>query len=87
MPYIPPEDRKVLDSGERKPATVGELNYVITRQVIDYLDGQISYDTINAVVGCLESVKVEMNRRFTAPYEDSKVRQNGDVWPSPEALQ
>lgn len=79
MPYIERGRRIAVSSGET-PATAGELNYAITRQVHSYIrqHGQ-RYETYNAVIGVLEAAKLELYRRLVAPYEDSKIQQNGDV--------
>ena len=79
MPYIPEDDRKELQV--RSPKTPGELNYVITTTVLDYVDDHAqNYETINAVIGALECAKLELYRRLAAPYEDAKIKQNGDVY-------
>ncbi len=84
MPYIAPEDRARLDRGEA-PASAGELNYAITRLVDAYMEraGGIRYARLNEVVGALECAKLELYRRLAAPYEDEKIRENGDVYRSP----
>lgn len=79
MPYIVQAGRKALE--ERRPQSPGELNYMVTMLVNDYLAhyGK-SYETINAIVGVLECAKLEMYRRIAAPYEDLKLLENGDVY-------
>lgn len=81
MPYIKIEDRKRLDSGGR-PGTAGELNYLITKLVDNYLGekGQIRYVHLNEVIGVLECAKLELYRRIAAPYEDRKLAETGDVY-------
>jgi len=80
MPYITKKDRERL-ALKCKPATVGELNYVITRLIDMYLGyNSFHYADINAVVGVLECVKLELYRRLAAPYEDKKKEENGDVY-------
>ena len=86
MPYIKQKERdelmnlliKVLDM----PAdNAGQLNYVITLVVISYLNKHgKKYQTMNDIVGALEGAKAEFQRRVVAPYEDEKIRQNGDVY-------
>lgn len=79
MPYIKQQARNVLDMGGR-PANPGELNYVITKIIKDYTyQNGVCYATINEVVGVLQSVQQEYYRRVVAPYEDEKIRVNGDV--------
>jgi hypothetical protein len=47
-----------------------------------YMDYQkLSYQTINDIVGALEGAKLEFYRRVAVPYEESKRRINGDVYP------
>lgn len=38
-----------------------------------------SYNTLSDVVKAMECAKLEFVRRHLAPYEDSKILQNGDV--------
>ena len=81
MPYVTQEDRKRLDAGER-PQGAGELNYVITRILDEYLaaKGGLRYAHLNEVVGVLECAKLEIYRRLAGPYEDRKIAENGDVY-------
>ena len=82
MPYIKPGDRRELDENLRSPATSGELNYVFTRAAIFYVRTHgLSYTTINDIVGALDGAKVEFQRRVAGPYEDTKIANNGDVYP------
>jgi len=80
MPYIEPKRRKELDL-KFDPKTAGELNYVITSQLTNYifLNGE-SYQTFNDIIGALEGAKLEIYRRLIVPYEDRKSRENGDVY-------
>lgn len=80
MPYITPEQRTAL-STRKIPVSAGELNFVITMAVQDYL-GLLgtSYANLNDVLGVLEAVKLELYRRVVAPFEDRKMKENGDVW-------
>jgi hypothetical protein len=79
MPYIKREDReRVLQSSEA--TTPGELNYLFTELIETYIRGQLNYQRINDVIGALEGAKLEFYRRVAAPYEDSKIAENGDVY-------
>jgi hypothetical protein len=83
MPYIKQDDRRVIDIVLDVPvmSNAGELNYVLTKVVKDYLEQfGISYQTMNDIVGALDGAKVEFQRRIVAPYEDKKIKQNGDVY-------
>ena len=63
------------------PITVGDLNYILTNVCKAYMKKQIyiNYQTYNDVIGALECCKLEMYRRSIAPYEDDKIKENGDV--------
>ena len=80
MPYIVNSAREQLDNGGL-PNSAGELNYVISSLVDEYLQeyGK-NYTNINEVIGVLECAKLELYRRVAAPYEDDKIDQNGDVY-------
>ena len=59
----------------------GALNYLITLQCKNYIDKNgLSYGTINDVVGALTCAKDEFYRRVAVPYEDEKIKTNGDVY-------
>ena len=82
MPYISEAQRKALWSDARLPASAGELNYAFTMLALDYMQRRgKSYASINDVIGALESAKLEFYRRYVAPYEDTKIAENGDVYP------
>jgi hypothetical protein len=81
MPYIKWKRRMDILPGEMPHAeTAGELNYIITWLVKDYLDDNPNYERFNSAVGVLESAKLELYRRKVAPYEDEKIKENGDVY-------
>lgn len=79
MPYIPLADRAFA---RECPETPGELNYAITRLVIDYLDrqGACTYENINACLGAMAGAQAEFYRRVAVPYEDLKLALHGDVF-------
>lgn len=81
MPYIPPARRRELDSDVDYEKTPGELNYSITNLIVSYLDEtKCTYADYNEVIGVLECAKLELYRRMVAPYEDTKMKENGDVY-------
>ena len=82
MPYIKQEYRDVLAVGN-PPQNVGELNYVITSTIIEYLRQQpkVNYEVLNGVIGVLEAAKLEFYRKIVGPYENLKIAENGDVYP------
>lgn len=92
MPYIkqnqrPPYDQLIKDvvkvvneystAGKHR---AGQLNYFITKLLVScYQDVGLNYQNHNEVIGLLECIKQEFYRRQTAPYEDIKIKENGDV--------
>jgi len=81
MPYVDQETRKRLDGGDA-PAAAGELNYMISKLIDQYLidKGGVRYAHINEVIGVLECAKLEAYRRIASPYEDVKISESGDVY-------
>ena len=80
MPYIPEIDRPHLVKGTFTPRTAGELNFLLTYLCDNYLKNDLNYNKINEVIGVLECCKLELYRRIAAPYEDTKIVENGDVY-------
>ena len=90
MPYIKKERRLELTKGLSTPQNAGELNYLLTYYLIDYLKysgwngtgdlPETTYQKINDIVGALEGAKAEFYRRVAVPYEKSKIKSNGDVY-------
>jgi hypothetical protein len=87
MPYIKPDDKAYPPSHASnmwvtdKDSAPGELNWKIAVLVDGYLRTYgVDYQRLNDVVGALECNKLEIYRRLAAPYEDQKIRDNGDVF-------
>jgi hypothetical protein len=90
MPYIKKERRVELIQYDatgmyirtRDMTSSGELNFAITSLVLDYVNGirPLSYSSINDAIGALECAKLELYRRLASPYEDKKIKENGDVY-------
>lgn len=92
MPYIKQERREGplgLGFDGNIPGTAGELNYVLSQVVWQYLEwyggscsplGNECYQAYNDVIGVLECLKLEVYRRLVAPYEEEKMAENGDVF-------
>ncbi len=87
MPYIDQESRQVLAPGIQACTetvdtwTTGMLNYVITRICMQWLNfhGK-GYKQLIEMIGTLECVKLEFYSRVVSPYEDEKMKDNGDVY-------
>lgn len=79
MPYIKSTEKPGVIATLR-PDTAGQLNFLLTYIVRLYAETHPGYQGINDVVGALEGAKLEFYRRFAAPYEDTKIQENGDVY-------
>lgn len=88
MPYIKQEDRNKFESLVQEMydknvhfTSGGELNFLISSLCDSYW--QISdqnYQAISDIMAALEGAKLEFYRRKAAPYEDRKLKENGDVY-------
>ena len=81
MPYV---IRKLRGPALKAGASnVGELTYVLTRTVLDYLartPDPPRYRDYAEVLGALEATKLELYRKRISLYEDEKCAANGDVY-------
>lgn len=87
MPYILKENR------EKYSEPLKHLTNLLKKQPIEQVDGEINYIittilkevyplryfNLNRAIGVMESCKLEFYRRVVGPYEDVKIRENGDV--------
>lgn len=86
MPYIKHEKRvEFLNSGyDALPFKIkcgGDLNFIISDLCNEYLRvNGVSYKNLNELIGAIECAKLELYRRMAAPYEDLKIKENGDVY-------
>lgn len=85
MPYISQDTRtRIAEDAPGRPIinTVGELTYILTMTILDYLkQHDLRFDTIAEVRGALASTLSEFDRRVAFPYENRKKLKNGDVYP------
>ncbi len=95
MPYIKEHIRKSLDNSvlnlcaeikavsNTNDALCGNLNYIIFKIIRELTDhnngGQKNYARFNNILGALECCKLEIYSRMISPYEDEKIKENGDV--------
>ena len=94
MPYIKENQRAFLDEAVDKNvesishnnilsdaeflSVAGELNYIFS-STLGKLMGNPSYAKLAVITGVLENIKQEFYRRVGEPYEDKKIRENGDI--------
>lgn len=83
MPYITESHRRfLLGEPAASPTNPGELNFVLTMVILDYVDQfpGLTYSVINDVSGALTECLSEFRRRLVVPYETTKAFVNGDVY-------
>jgi hypothetical protein len=87
MPYITQqrreELREPLDNFLKELSTrdlsAGDLNYMISKIVWCEYNKNKGYTQANSLLGVLDGVTREFYRRKVAPYEDAKIKENGDI--------
>jgi len=80
VPYIPQNKRPPLDIIVRQMADVkpnGELNYLLFAYALRNI--KPSYNNYKELIGELNCAIEEIRRRLLDPYEDLKIKENGDV--------
>lgn len=86
MPYLREANKQYFEKliAELKRCGIangGELNYLFTEIINQYhVTNTKRYETMNTVVGALESCKTEYQRRIVGPYEDKKREENNEVY-------
>ncbi len=82
MPYVKQERRPeldfVVDSMARADIKAdGDLNYVLFK----YCKRMVpkNYNSVKNFIGELNETIAEIRRRILSPYEDEKIKENGDV--------
>ena len=82
MPYIKKIDRKklhpiLISMRRHKVKADGDLNYILYKYCKE--DVKPSYNNYKNFIGELRQCATEIERRILAPYEDEKIKENGDV--------
>lgn len=85
MPYIKQEDRQYYDllanlPNGSVPVSAGELQYCFALLLKQFIGQGYNYQRLNDALGALEGAKLEFYRRVVAPYEDTKITENGDIY-------
>ncbi len=86
MPYIKEERRKLYQQSLTDLASTlrdrqtesGDVVYCVY-WLLKQLYGDGNFDLKSDALRVLEAAKLEYYRRILAPYEDAKIRENGDV--------
>ena len=84
MPYIKEgrnEIDDIVDVHAYHLKCDGHLNYFIAKLFLKLMriNGGIRYNKAKEFIGELEMAKMEIYRRWVQPYEDIKMKENGDV--------
>lgn len=81
MPHLERSEKQALERGTIEPTTPGQLNYCFTMLALEYMErvGE-RYQTHNDILGAFEGAKAEWYRIKTAPYENKKIRENGNAY-------
>lgn len=80
MPYIEPLRRAEIAYTLPPGITTGELNFIVSDLVDQFVGLVPDYDRLNSAVGVLECCLQEVYARIVTPYERKKQAQNGDVF-------
>lgn len=83
VPHVDVEAKERIKSGD-DPQTVGELTYALTRPIKAFIRSREkrNFETFALVLGALSSVTKDFYDHIVKPYEDQKVRENGNAWHS-----
>ena len=82
MPYVKQERRGALNKvvvamSEAEVKADGDLNYILFRFCKYHV--KPSYNNYKNFCGEIHQAATEIERRLLAPYEDEKIKENGDV--------
>jgi hypothetical protein len=88
MPYISRSERKQYQEAIAALAEIvpqdrmlrpGHMNYIVSLLIEKVYGTQLRYADHNEVVGVLNCIALEFYRRKTAPYEEVKIKEEGDL--------
>ena len=83
MPYIKLDLRENFDididtiAGQIQNS--GDLTYVIYKLLLKTLPKKYNYANLAHNMGVISCVKEEFYRKIVAPYEELKIKENGDI--------
>ncbi len=87
MPYIKEKHRAPIDQAligvfkliRTYKLNAGEINYLFTKIMHALFKKTPEYTTINDITGAVVCAREEFGRKVVAPYEDKKIKENGDL--------
>ncbi len=82
MPYIKQYHRQLCDEVvsamvDSNITAGGDLNYILFKYAKYHIPH--NYNSLKNYIGELDECIAEIRRRILAPYEDEKIKENGDV--------
>ena len=82
MPYIKKDKREIMDQvvwrmHDCNVQADGDLNYILYKYCKEHVNP--SYNNYKNFCGELRQCATEIERRLLGPYEDQKIKENGDV--------
>ena len=80
MPYIEFNQRADLAFALPEGLSTGQLNFILSDLVDQWIGPLPNYDRLNSAIGVIECCKQEAYARIVRPYEDRKIESNGDVY-------
>lgn len=88
MPYIKENKKNEIFNENNNSISInhiecaGDLNFAFSIISKNYFNhpNKKNYQAINDIIGALEGAKLEFTRRMTNSYEDSKIKENGDIY-------
>lgn len=80
MPYLDHNNKeRLLD--HMYPETGGELNYLINIMMLRFWSkSKKNYEALNTISGAATEALAEFRRRVVVPYEENKIKENGDIF-------
>ena len=85
MPYIKQERREELEEvlnvmiKNGVTASTGDINYILFAYCSRIVKPVESYHAYKMYIAELNECAAEIRRRFLAPYENEKLKKNGDI--------
>jgi len=84
MPYIKRDRRKCLEVYlevlTQNVENKGELTYCVYKLGVEYLKNHsLNYQNISDICASMRDAEYEIRRRILNPYEDKKIKENGDI--------
>jgi hypothetical protein len=88
MPYLKSIDRFEIEQdldtigfSDFVPNNGAHLNFIVCTLVNNYIEKNgLDYAGLQEMIGSLDCAKMEIYRRIAGPYEDKKIKENGDVF-------